>query len=89
MRRIYFVVDLSLLRGLSRDAHLANLISVVARTYATYFQPDVSFGYKLFDSSCGDCAVDYYLQRVASELSKFCKFENDRVLFSRILRFEH
>lgn len=70
MRRVFFVVDLSLLRGPNRDTHLANLMSAVARTWATYFQPDISFGYKLFDSSCGDCAVNHYLQRVASELSE-------------------
>jgi hypothetical protein len=70
MRRVYFVVDLSLLRGPNREAHLAQLMSTVARTYAAYFQADISFGYKLFDSSCGDCAVNSYLPRVAAELSK-------------------
>ena len=71
MRRIYIIVDLSVLRGPHRATHLGNLISAVARTWAVSYRPDISYGYKLYDSSCGDCAVNHYLQRVASELSKF------------------
>ena len=71
MRRdIYIVVDLALLRGPDRDTNLANFISAVARTWATYHQPDISFGYTLYDSSCGEYAVNHYIQKVASELSK-------------------
>ena len=70
MRRVFFVVDLSLLRGPQRDIHLTNLISTLGRAWAIYHQSGITFGYKLYDSSCGDCAVTYYVPRVATELGK-------------------
>lgn len=71
MRRVYVLADLAILRGADREANLDALTATLTRTWAAYHQANVTFGYTLFDSSCGIQHLSSYLQRVASDLSAF------------------
>ena len=64
------VADLAPLRGEHRATHLEHLICTLARTWTAYYQPDISFGYKIYDSSSGEMLLNHQLQRVASALSE-------------------
>lgn len=87
MRRLFFVLDLSLLRQQAdeqRDAALQQLITAVARLWAAY-QCDrlgggggaaaagrpSSWGYVLYDSACPDLLLKPKLRRIAQRLRKF------------------
>ena len=64
---LYLVLDLSLLRGVCREANLAKLFATVTRTLLSS-SPDVSditFGYTVYDSHVGGYMLSYQLNMVA------------------------
>lgn len=69
-KRIYIVLDLSLLRGGHREEHLARIIRVVSRTWlhCASQSEDISFGFTLYDSDVGGYMLSYQLNMVAQGL---------------------
>lgn len=77
MRRIYFLLDMSLLRRESRASHIENLNCAIARCWAASYRPNMSFGFKLYDSELGEYALQALLRGVAAELRtcpRWCYF---------------
>lgn len=69
---IFLVVDLSLLRGETRDANLAKMTSVISRTWMYVVadqsnnpRGDVTFGFSVYDSHVGGYILSYQLNMVA------------------------
>ena len=69
MRQLFFVVDIANLRESERELHLQKLWCAVARTWTTYFKPDITFGYKIYDSANNDFLIESHVQRIATALS--------------------
>jgi hypothetical protein len=70
MRRFFIIADVAHLRGADRDTHLRNLMCALARAWAAYHQADITFGYRLYDSTSNDYLLSSHLQRVAAELGE-------------------
>lgn len=63
---IYLVIDLSLLRGSSREENLAKLVASVTRTLLCHAGDDaMQFGFSLTDSHVGGYMLSYQLNMVA------------------------
>ena len=63
---IYLVIDLSLLRGSSREENLAKLVASVTRTLLCHADDDaMQFGFSLTDSHVGGYMLSYQLNMVA------------------------
>ena len=66
---IFLVVDLSLLRGETREAYLAKLTSVISRTWMCVSRDchggDMTFGFSVYDSHVGGYMLSYQLNMVA------------------------
>ncbi len=63
---IYLVIDLSLLRGASREENLAKLVAAVTRTVLSHAGEDaMQFGFRLTDSHVGGYMLSYQLNMVA------------------------
>lgn len=73
VKRIYIVLDLSLLRGGDREEHLGRVIRVVSRTWlhCAGQNDDVSFGFTLYDSDVGGYMLSYQMNMVAQGLGTF------------------
>ena len=69
VKRLYIVLDLSLLRGESREEHLTQLVCSIARAWICLGCDDeVTFGFSLYDSQVGGYMLNYQLSRVASDM---------------------
>ncbi|KAI8113698.1 hypothetical protein M9435_003692 [Picochlorum sp. BPE23] len=70
VKRIYIVLDLSLLRGGDREEHLGRFVRVVSRTWlhCAGQNDDVSFGFTLYDSDVGGYMLSYQMNMVAQGL---------------------
>jgi hypothetical protein len=70
MKRIYFLIDLSLLRGQEAWVHLEQLTTSNARIAAT--EPDLktTWGYTLIDRECNDQILDAKILTLAKTLRK-------------------
>lgn len=66
---LFLVVDLSLLRGETREAHLSKMTSVVSRAWMQISGEsqggDVNFGFSIYDSHVGGYMLSYQLNMVA------------------------
>jgi len=62
---LYLVLDLSLLRGDSRESNLGKLFATVTRTLLSSPPDDLTFGYTIYDSHVGGYMVSYQLNMVA------------------------
>lgn len=76
VKRIYIVLDLSLLRGGDREEHLGRVIRVVSRTWlhCAGQNDDVSFGFTLYDSDVGGYMLSYQMNMVAQGLGTLLVF---------------
>ncbi len=72
MRRLFFVLDLSLLRQPDeeqRQAILQQLTIAVARLWAAYQHGgQISWGYALYDSVCAELLLKPKLRKIAHSL---------------------
>jgi hypothetical protein len=70
MKRIYFLIDLSLLRGKEAWVHLEQLTTSIARIASTYPDLKTTWGYTLVDRECNDQILDAKILTLAKMLRK-------------------
>lgn len=73
MKRLYFLIDLSVFQTYQTKIILRNLAVALGRTWGVYHQTDnVTWGYSLFDSKNPELVVMANIRNTAKKLCKNC-----------------
>lgn len=72
MRRLFLLLDLSVLKGPGRAIALQQLATALPRSWAVYQAPDLTWGYALYDSTSPALLLRARIRRTAAKLRE-CK----------------